>query len=295
MKNTKKKRRISVALCVLMLANIFALSAFAVEHKHTFQQEIIQQADGCTLCGVKALVCQDADCRYVEEGSKAFYYNEHNYQFAEYVIEPTANTAGLEKLVCSVCGESFTRDVPPTGHEIGEWETVQAATCTQLGKEQAWCATCGKYVVRNTGVVGHKQTVLAKVPATCTERGKEEGRYCILCNQVTVAQKIIAPLGHVYYTIPDIEAPTCNSTGKGHTYCSREGCTFSEVVDVDRLDHVDENGDAICDVCEGTVCRCFCHKDTFIARFVRWLNTNLSKLLKKDFRCCDCMQPLKKL
>ena len=55
------------------------------------------------------------------------------------------------------------------------------------------CTVCGAELVK---ALGHTEVVDEAVAATCTTAGKTEGKHCSVCNEVLVAQKTVAALGH---------------------------------------------------------------------------------------------------
>ena len=62
------------------------------------------------------------------------------------------------------------------------------------------------------GECKHQEETIAGVAATCTETGLTEGKKCSLCQEILVAQEVIAALGHTEETIAG-KAATCTETG----------------------------------------------------------------------------------
>ena len=62
------------------------------------------------------------------------------------------------------------------------------------------------------GECKHQEETIAGVAATCTETGLTEGKKCSLCQEILVAQEVIAALGHTEETIAGKDA-TCTETG----------------------------------------------------------------------------------
>ena len=42
----------------------------------------------------------------------------------------------------------------------------------------------------------HSEVIDAAVAPNCTEAGLTEGKHCSICGEVTLAQQVVAPLGH---------------------------------------------------------------------------------------------------
>lgn len=177
------------------------------------------------------------------------------------------------------------------------WTTVDGkeATCTEPGLEEAYCSGCKMYITREIPVKDHSIRVREKKEPTCLENGSEKDVYCVTCRTYLVVPKAIPATGHKYYLIVDVKEPTCTEKGQGHTYCLNGDCDYAKITDVAMIDHVDADNDKFCDECNVRICKCICHKDNFISRFIRKLNTLLNKLLnggEQVFSCCKCMEPL---
>ncbi|MDD3401634.1 MAG: hypothetical protein PHT58_08445, partial [Eubacteriales bacterium] len=102
----------------------------------------------------------------------------------------------------------------------------------------------------------------AAVAATCTETGLTEGSHCTRCEDATVAQTVVAALGHDFGEWTVITAATCTQEGYERRYCSR--CEEYETRGIAPLGHTEEirnaleatyfaegyTGDTYCSVCD---------------------------------------------
>ena len=297
MKLTKKA--LSVILSILVILSVFALSVSAAECDHESLSGVVVVRPTCSSTGVKKVHCDVCNQDVLLDLERA----EHLWEPVE-EIAPTYNSVGSRKLDCINCDAVTYVSIPATvcehwkasWGEGREWRYVIAPTCTEKGTEQTWCETCKKMAVREVPATGHMEKTIIGDKPTCTERGKTDGSWCIVCDTWVTPQYWIESTGHVFYTVADEKQPECIVTGKGHIYCSNEGCTYAESCDIPSLGHTDKNGDGKCEVCGDIACRCFCHKDTFFAKIVRYLNTLINSLLGENkFMCCDCMDPLESL
>lgn len=108
----------------------------------------------------------------------------------------TCTESGTESRICSVCGDTETREIPATGHSYGEWVVTKAATCTEVGTETRTCAACGDEQTREIPALGHEfgeWTIYME--ATCTEAGQRI-RTCTRCTQIET--EVIPATGHQY-------------------------------------------------------------------------------------------------
>ena len=84
---------------------------------------------------------------------------------------------------CTVCGHSEGyANLAPIGHDMGQWEVVTPASCTQMGQEQSVCSRCGDVQERETAKLGHEygEGVLTKEP-TLTAMGRVTYS-CVRCD-----------------------------------------------------------------------------------------------------------------
>lgn len=299
------KKLLSVMLSLLMILSVLSFGAFAADCDHSsLVSGIVEKEPTCVTTGVKKAwcgVCQS----YVY---LTIPVTEHSWEWTiRKGYEPTLYKTGLKDGVCTVCKKTQTGVVVPklecSVHSVdsfektAEWTVITEPTCVSVGKKQAWCSGCEKFIVRDIPMNDHSPVTIKGVEPTCEEYGTVEGLYCYVCETYLVHPEKIRPLGHkmvLRHGMYDIE-PTCTEKGKGTMICLNDGCEYTETIEVNTISHVDSDGDQFCDMCEGRICKCICHKDSFISRFIRKLNTLLQKLLKSEdipFRCCECMEPL---
>jgi len=89
-------------------------------------------------------------------------------------------TAGEEKATCSVCGETFTRAIPATGHKYVA--TVVPPTCTEKGYTTHKCSVCGKtYNDNKVKATGHSWKITVK-QATMKKAGAKV-YVCTVCKK----------------------------------------------------------------------------------------------------------------
>ena len=92
----------------------------------------------------------------------------------------TCTAPGEEKATCAVCGEGFTREIPPTGHKYAV--TVVPATCTAKGYTNHTCSVCGHSYNDNTvKATGHSWKITVK-QATMKKAGAKV-YVCTVCKK----------------------------------------------------------------------------------------------------------------
>ncbi len=107
---------------------------------------------------------------------------EHIHKYIETITkEATCTESGIKTYTCSECQDSYTKEIPATGHSI--------------------------------------KTIPAK-EATCTETGKTEGKYCSVCNIILTEQKDIPKKDHSYGDWIIDKVATSTSEGEKHRVCN---------------------------------------------------------------------------
>ena len=84
---------------------------------------------------------------------------------------------------CTVCGAAMrTEKIPVSGeHTLGDWQTVEDATCTKEGVKAKYCIHCKEPQEIGTIPAGHKSGDWQTVEeSTCTKEGKKVKK-CTVC------------------------------------------------------------------------------------------------------------------
>ena len=171
-------------------------------------------------------------------------------------------------LVCLLasCGEHT--------HDYGEWENVTNPTCTVDGSKVRYC-TCGEEQIKPIYATGHIETIYSAVDATCTKTGLTEGKFCSVCNEVTLAQTVVAALGHTEVIDAAVDA-TCTETGLTEgKHCSTCNEIFVAQTETAKISHTyDDKYDESCNKCG------------FI-RDAECAHLNMTTLPSKDATCTE--------
>lgn len=130
-----------------------------------------------------------------------------------------------------------------------------AETCTTDGNVEYWsCHYCNMYfadreakteILENSWVIphpGHQVVVDKMIDSTCSETGLTEGSHCGVCNEVLVAQEIIAKKPHTESILEAVD-PDCVNTGlTAGKQCSVCWEIYEPQKTVDALGHTWDNG-----------------------------------------------------
>ena len=106
--------------------------------------------------------------------------------------EATCTADGFITETCSVHGEVRTEIIPKLGHDLGNRQTVKAATCGAAGESARICSRCkGKFEKQTIKATGkHKYgSWKTKKDATALTEGQKE-RICTVCKKAKQTQKI---------------------------------------------------------------------------------------------------------
>lgn len=191
----------------------------------------------CTEKGSKSIHCSKCD-----EIKDVTEISETGHSFGEWTVFSFADctAGGVEQHVCSECGFTDFRNIPPQEHLWEDDFTVDIApSCTQSGSKSIHCSQCD--VVKDVTVIdaiGHTFTEWSdNVDATCTGKGQRT-RACTVCSYTEYADTDINPDAHLWeddYTID--KEPTCIEEGSKSVHCSRCDATKDSTV-IPLTDHI---------------------------------------------------------
>ena len=230
--------------------------------------DAVVTAPTCTADGYTTYTCHCGDT-YVDSYIDAL---GHSYDDGVVTTDPTCIEAGVKTFTCETCGDTYTEAVVALGHDevpheakaptctaIG-WDAyvtcsrcdyttcvekavlghnytsvVTAPTCTADGYTTHTCSKCNDtYVDSYVDALGHTEVVDAAVAPTCTETGLTAGQHCSVCDEVLIAQTVVAAKGHSY---GDWESYVDNNHKR---ICS---CGYFEIA-------AHEWNEGVCTVCE---------------------------------------------
>ena len=158
----------------------------------------------------------------------------HEYELTENTA--TCLDAGVATYTCSKCGDSYTENIPATGHTPADAvrENELAATCSAAGSydEVIYCSVCEEEISRTQKTIEKLPHTPAdavrenEVAATCSAAGSyDEVIYCSVCSEeISRTQKTIEKLQHTPAdAVRENEvAATCSAAGSYDEviYCS---------------------------------------------------------------------------
>ena len=161
----------------------------------------------------------------------------HNGLKFEVTEEAECGKNAVESAVCTLCGETVTREVENSAlkHSFTKYEVTEEAKCGVEGKKVAACDNgCGE-----------------------------------------TDEKAIEALEHLFLDYIYNDDATCTEDGTKTAICLN-GCGETDTVTAEdtMLDHVDEDGDNICDDCESEIidvcpdCGGKAHADTGVSQYI---------------------------
>lgn len=191
----------------------------------------------CTEKGSKSIHCSKCD-----EIKDVTEISETGHSFGEWTVFSFADctAGGVEQRVCSECGFTDFRNIPPQEHLWEDDFTVDIApSCTQSGSKSIHCSQCD--VVKDVTVIDATDHTFTEwsdnVDATCTGKGQRT-RACTVCSYTEYADTDINPDAHLWeddYTID--KEPTCVEEGSKSVHCSRCDATKDSTV-IPLADHI---------------------------------------------------------
>ncbi|MBQ9428132.1 MAG: leucine-rich repeat domain-containing protein [Clostridia bacterium] len=124
---------------------------------------------------------------------------------------PTCTVEGSGTHICAICGDTVEGNIPALGHDYVLSMTAKAPTCTASGIGRYTCTRCEATKIDSIPATGHTEVEIPAVAATCTTDGLTAGVKCSVCDEILVAQEVVAG-GHTEVEIPAVAA-TCTTDG----------------------------------------------------------------------------------
>ena len=137
--------------------------------------------------------------------------------------QPTCTETGIRTYTCTVCGQSYTEEVPVLGHDYHSEITVPA-TCTEKGELTYTCSRCDSTYTEEI-VSHHEYGEVITTPATCTTDGLKT-LTCSVCGDSKT--EVIPATGHSYKET--VVPATCTEPGTTIHKCEHCGDTYEEEI-----------------------------------------------------------------
>lgn len=196
-------------------------AAPALGHDLPAAYTVIQEA-ACTVSGTEGKQCARCGEYALTRAIAAKGHTEETLVLAE----PTCLAAGAGRILCAVCGEILSDNVPLPKAAVCESEaiTLLPPACARKGLAQMQCKWCGKAMGYQVMPCAHTWQAEETLPADC-KQGARRARRCALCGALEILQTDLTPaLGHdVTYHLTD---ETCVSCALLHGDCTRCGETL---------------------------------------------------------------------
>lgn len=243
--------------------------------------------------------------------------NSCEHVYGEYVVTDAANCAktGTEVKTCSKCGVMKSRVIERTPCDPSDKvfvEEVPADCCRTGMTAYSFCKVCSKYydapeVIPTTKHITEEFVYVEPEIGPDGEIINEDDR---VFRHPTCTKEGLAllPCSYTYKVEKLDEDGNPVKDEAGNVVMVDKYCFHLTEEPIDKLPHMDEDGNHVCDVCgfienekpvacdnkDGT---CFCHYDTIFSKLARFINTTLNRLLNLSpneglyFSCCGDMVP----
>lgn len=182
---------------------------------------------GCTAGGREMRTCSAEGCPEPIEYRPTAALG-HDWGDWQVYQAATCMAGGQNRRVCKRCGAAETMNTPSLGgHVFGGWQSYTPATCTTGGVNSRTCTRCGETEYQNTTALGHDWEHKKKAPS-CSDVGVEED-VCKRCHS-TKNTVVTAALGHNWGLFHETLAPGCTTQGSEESTCSRCGVKWTRAV-----------------------------------------------------------------
>ncbi len=241
-------------------------------HIHSYGEWTVSVNATCTADGTRERFC---DCGDRQQSFIAAY----GHEYVSVVEKPADCTEGgyVAYEECKRCGYDTFNEIPPLGHDFGEWMTVKPASCTEQGMQSRVCLRDASHCeTRVIEMLEHDASEWKlERAATCTTDGEEytECKFCAVrletrnvpavghtptswivarpatCTTdgeeyteckfcaVRLETRTLPAAGHDFGQWQQITAPSCSAFGEEMRVCSRDGA-HREIRAIDKTEHV---------------------------------------------------------
>ncbi len=188
-------------------------------------------------------------------------------------VTPTCTEDGYTLWKCnnSECGYEEEIDiVDALGHDYKENYVHVDGGCTKDSYDHRYCARCGyEDKINVTDAPGHDWKDVERLPANCTE-AERDLKKCDNCGE----EKTVIVSGGAPYTYHNmsivVSSPkTCKDEAVIVYQCTK--CDYQSSVATDPIDHVDEDADGVCDICEVQIVLDE-EPHGFYAQIIKWIS-----------------------
>lgn len=198
-------------------SKVAAVKNGVVTAKNYGEADIKATANGITaICHVNVSECQ------------------HNFDEGKVTKESSCKEEGVCLYTCTICGYSYTENIPVTEHKWSEWKIVKESTETEMGIQIRTCVIC--YTEENSFLPvlehTHKYETVVTEPA-CTKDGYTT--YKCSCGYSYI-DDIVPALGHKWGEWQVTKEPTEKETGEKIHVCSI--CKAEETEEIPNLSHI---------------------------------------------------------
>lgn len=149
------------------------------ECTHTFGVWSTVNESTCTEEGLENRVCEKCG----HEESKTISKKKHSIETIP-AVPASCNETGLsEGKVCTICNEIIIKQKETPAEHLLTEETTVKATCSQVGEKTLLCSVCGYTYTEELPKTNHDFSIIESILApTCTTDGSEK-QICSMCNE----------------------------------------------------------------------------------------------------------------
>ena len=196
---------------------------------HDYSDETV--APTCLATGYTVHTCRNCDHVYIDN-----YVDVIAHIPGDWIVDVNADCThdGSKHTECTMCGTLLESAViSQTGHEMGEWETTLAPTCTEVGAERRVCVRedCDHEESRITEKLGHEfsEEFTVDTEATCHSVGVKS-KHCVRCEATSEVTEI-EKLAHTYDEGTVTIRPSASAEGLITFTCTACGHIRTEIAE----------------------------------------------------------------